>query len=97
MRAGFNVRVARIKTYFINLLAALLANGITIMLVGKATINPITHALRNAGKNCSVNPTFILVMVKVIVVSKAKVIKKATNIPKYLLLIPNFPPFSNLF
>ena len=55
------------------------------MLVGKATRKPITQPFRNLLINASVHPMFIVVIVKVIVVSKAKVIKKANNKPEYFL------------
>ena len=87
------LKCARVsEIYSTNLVASLLANGITSMLVGKATIKPITQPLRNLGKNPSVHPVFIVVIVKVIVVSRAKVIKNATNKPEYFLF--NFKSFN---
>lgn len=71
--------------YSTNLVTNLLIKGIISMLVGKATTNPITQALRNLKINPSFHPVFIIVIVKVIVVSKAIVIKKATKKPEYFL------------
>lgn len=53
------------------------------MLDGKATTKPITQPLKKLLMNPTVHPVFIVVIVEVIVVSKAKVIKNATNKPEY--------------
>ena len=58
------------------------------MLVGKATTKPIIQPLKKLLMNPTVHPVFIVVIVEVIVVSKAKVIKNATNKQEYFL--PNF-------
>ena len=68
-----------------NKVANFLAKGIANKLVGKATTNPIIHPCRNLCRNPEVQPVFIEVIVKVNVVSKAKVIKKATNNPEYFM------------
>jgi hypothetical protein len=56
------------------------------MLVGKATIKPISHAFTKLSRNPAVHPTFIEVIVKVIVESKANVINNAISNPEYFLL-----------
>jgi len=73
------------EAYFINLVASFFAIGITNMLVGNTTIKPIIQPLRNLKMKPSSQPVFTIVITNVIVVSKAKVIKKATKIPRNLL------------
>lgn len=81
------------KIYAINLAASLLANGIIRMLVGNATIKPITQPFKNLWINASFHPLFTIVIMKVIAVSKANVIKNATNNPEYFLF--NFKSFNH--
>ena len=59
----------------------------TKRLVGKATTKPIAHPFTKLSRNPAVHPTFIEVIVKVIVESKANVINNAIKNPEYLLLI----------
>jgi hypothetical protein len=54
--------------------------------VGKPTISPIVHPIRNLSKKPGVKPVIIRVMVKVIAESNAKVIKNARSNVEYLLL-----------
>ena len=70
-----------------NLFTSFLAKGMTKMLVGKATAKPIVHPFTKLLRNLVVHPTFIVVMVKVIVESKANVINSAVKNPEYFLLI----------
>lgn len=53
--------------------------------MGKATIKPIVQLFKKLGIKFWFQPVLIEVIVKVIVVSKANVIKNATSIPKYFL------------
>ncbi len=69
-----------------NLSVSLLANGMTTRLVGKATTKPINHPFTKLSRNPAVHPTFIAVIVKVIVESKANVINNAIKNPEYFLL-----------
>ena len=67
--------------------------GTIIRLVGKATAKPISHPFRNLWEKSAVQPVFMEVIVKVITVSNAKVMKKATSTGEYFLL--NFKAFQH--
>lgn len=66
---------------------SILTSGRISKLVGNPTTNPIIHPIRNLSKKPGVQPVIIVVMVKVIVESNAKVMKNAISNVEYLLLI----------
>jgi len=70
-----------VNFYFANLIAIFFASGVAIMLVGKATIKPRIQPFRNLKIKSSFQPVFTNVITKVIVVTKANVMKKAIKIP----------------
>ena len=74
-----------IRIYSTNFDFNLLANGITKILVGKTTKNAIVHVSKNLGMKTSFHPIFKVVSVKVIIVSKNIVIKKASKNREYFL------------
>ena len=53
--------------------------------MGKATTKPIIHPFMKVERNLGVQPILIVVIVKVMVVSNARVIKNAINSPEYFL------------
>lgn len=61
------------------MLTSLLTRGMASRLVGKPTANPMIHPPKNLWRKPEVNPVIIAVIVKVMVVSKANVMKNAVN------------------